>query len=63
MAGECKLRLRAEQLIGDNFKAEMVPLSFKKKNGGNIIKPAPMACIPHLWDRISNVLEQNDAGG
>ena len=30
--------------------------------GDNIIKPAPLAYIPHLWDRVENILEQSDAG-
>ena len=59
-----KMRLKADELLGYNFKAEMVSLSFKHQNSGNIIKPAPLACmyIPHLWDRVENILEQSDAG-
>ena len=62
VASEKKMRLKADDLLGDNFKAEMVPLSFKHQNSGNIIKPAPLAYIPHLWDRVENILEQSDAG-
>ena len=29
VASEKKMRLKADELLSDNFKAEMVPLSFK----------------------------------
>ena len=62
VASEKKMRLKADEFLGYNFKAEMVPLSFKHHNSGNIIKLAPLAYIPHLWDRVENILEQTDAG-
>ena len=43
-----KLCLKTDELLSE---AEMVPLSFKHQNSGNIIKPAPLAYIPHLRDR------------
>ena len=55
MASERKMRLKADEFLGYNFKAEMVPLSFKHQNS------APLAYIPHLWDRVENILEQTDA--
>ena len=32
VASKKKMRLKADDLLGDNFKAEMVPLSFKHQN-------------------------------
>ena len=49
-----KMRLKADELLGDKFKAEMVPFSFKHQNSGNISKPASMAYIPHLWGTFWN---------
>ena len=62
VASEKKMRLKADELLSDNFKAEIVPLSFKHQNSGNVIKPAPLAYIPHLWDRVESILERSDAG-
>lgn len=63
MSSESKMRVRANDLIGINIHAEMVPLSFQHKDGGEVIKQAPIAFIPHLWDRIVTVLEQNESSG
>ena len=59
VASKKKMRLKADDLLGDNFKAEMVPLHLSIRI---VIKPAPLAYIPHLWDRVENILEQSDAG-
>ncbi|KAL5467165.1 hypothetical protein EMCRGX_G031357 [Ephydatia muelleri] len=63
MSSESHMRVRANDLIGSNIHAEMVPLSFQHKDGGEVIKQAPIASIPHLWDRIVTVLEQNQSNG
>ena len=40
-------------------KAELVPLTFKHRDGGEVIKEAAMAYIPDLWSKISDLLDQN----
>lgn len=59
IALETKMREEAKELVGDNLKAEPVPFSFKHKDGGEIIKEAAMAYIPHLWVKINDLLDQN----
>jgi hypothetical protein len=49
IAGEKKMRTISAQIVGENLKAEAVPLSFRLKDGGEEIRPAPMAYIPNLW--------------
>ena len=58
-ASEKSMREEAKQLIGDNLKAELVPLTFKHRDGGEVIKEAAMAYIPNLWLKISELLDQN----
>lgn len=41
IASEKKMRVEARELVGDNLQSEMVPFSFKHKDGGEIIKEAP----------------------
>ena len=60
IAPEGKMRSEANELVGDNICAEMVPFSFSHKDGGEEIKPAAMAYIPNLWERIKDLLEQNN---
>ena len=59
VASEKEMHLKADELLGGNFKAVMVPLSFKHQNSGIVIKPG---VITHLWDRVENILEQSDTG-
>ena len=54
-----KMRHDAADLIGDNLHAELVPFSFSHKDGGEEIKEAPMACIPDLWQKVQDLLDQN----
>ena len=63
MSSERHMRLRASNIIGSNISVEMVPLLFQHKDGGEVIKQAPIASIPDLWDRIVTVLEQNERNG
>ena len=53
------MRNEAKELIGDNINAELVPFSFTHKDGGEEIKPSPMAYVPNLWEKIQCLLEQN----
>ena len=45
---EKKMRKETKQLVGD---AELVPFSFKHKDGGEVVKEAAVAYIPNLWSR------------
>ena len=56
---EGKIRNEAKELIGDNMNAELVPFPFTHKDGGEEIKPSPMAYVPNLWEKIQCLLEQN----
>ena len=60
IAPEGRMRKEAEDLIGDDVCAEKVPFSFSHKDGGEEIKPAAMAYIPNLWEKIQQMLERND---
>ena len=45
--------------MGDNLEAELVPFSFKHKDGGHVIKSAPFACIPNLWNKVCVLLNHH----
>ena len=61
IASERKMSNEAKELVADNILcAEMVPFSFSHKDGGEEIKPAAMAYIPDLWDKITDMLERNN---
>ena len=57
------MRSEATVLIGDNLKAELAPFHFTNKNGREEIKQAPMAYIPHLSNRVEEILNRNDTRG
>ena len=40
-------------------------MSFSHKDGGEVIKDAPIAYVPSLWEKVEGLLEQNsdDDGG
>ena len=59
LASEKKMRVEADQLVGKNLESEMVPFAFPHKDGGQVIKAAPFAFIPSLWDKVKDLLDQN----
>ncbi len=59
LASEGKMRKEASQLIGKNLDSELVPFAYSHKDGGEVIKTAPFAFIPNLWDKIKDLLDQN----
>ena len=59
IASEKRMRKVASELIGDNLEAELAPMSFSHKDGGEVIKEAPIAYIPRLWEKIEDLLNQN----
>ena len=56
---EKSMRAEAKELLGEKLKAELVTLTFKHGDGGEVIKEAAMAYIPDLWSKISDLLDQN----
>ena len=56
------MRQEAKQLQGESLKAELVPLTFKHRDGSEVIREASTAYIPDLWLKISELLEQNCDG-
>ena len=59
MASEAKMRKEASRLVGTNLAAEMVPFAFGHKDGGEVIKVAPFAFVPNLWDKVKQLLDEN----
>lgn len=54
------MRQEAKELVGEDVCSELVPFSFNHKDGGEVIKPAAMAYISNLWEKIQGLLEAND---
>ena len=63
IAGEKKMREVSREIIGENLEAIMTPLSFKLKDGGEEILPAPMACVPNLWAKVEDFLNHHNSQG
>jgi hypothetical protein len=59
IASEKKMRIVASELIGDNLEAELAPMSFNHKDGGEVIKEVPLVYIPRLWEKIESLLNQS----
>ena len=59
IASENRMRKEATDLVGDNLEAELAPMSFTHKDGGETIKDAPIAYIPVLWEKVKDLLDQN----
>ena len=59
LASERRMRKEASDLVGDNLEAELAPMSFTHKDGGEVIRDAPLAYVPNLWEKIQDLLEQN----
>ena len=61
LESEAKERTLATKLVGPNLKAESVPFSFSLDGGAaEEIRKAPMAYIPDLVGKVTQLLEQND---
>ena len=60
MAGEQKMRSVSAELVGENLEAETVPLTFRLKDGGEEIRPAPIAYAPNLWMKVEDMLNNSD---
>ena len=60
LASEKRMREVASELVGDNLEAELAPMSFSHRDGGEVIKEAPIAYIPRLWEKIEDLLKNSD---
>ncbi len=58
-AGEQKQRLLVKELVGPNLSSEAVPFTFAVE-GGEEIRRAPMAYVPNLVAKVTQLLNQND---
>ena len=55
------MRLVATELsIANNIISENALFSFPLKSGGEELKPAPIAYLPHLKYKIFDLLEKNE---
>ncbi len=60
LESEAKERLLSKELVGPNLASEMVAFSFKLDEGGEEIRKAPMAYVPDLVQKVTQLLDQND---
>lgn len=59
-ASEVKERSLAKELVGPNLDAEAVAFTFPADGGGEEIQKAPMAFVPDLVAKVTQLLDQND---
>ncbi len=57
---EGKERSRARELIGPNLTSESVAFTFSLDGGGEELRMAPMAYVPDLPTKVTQLLDQND---
>ena len=60
IASERSLRHRAATLVHNDFIAENAMFSFPLKSGGEELKPAPVVYVPHLKNKIFDLLDKNN---
>ena len=60
LAGEERMHHISSQIVGDNLKGEIAPFSFTIPSGGEKIKGAPLVFIPHLVDKVVQLLDGNE---
>eukprot|EP00731_Ephydatia_muelleri_P009211 Em0004g1549a len=51
------------KIVGDNLKGEIAVFSFTISSGGEEIKGAPLVFIPHLVDKVVQLLDGNERTG
>lgn len=59
VASEKQQRLLSKQLVTTEIVAELAPFTHALKGGGEEIKCGGMAYVPHLSDKVFEVLEQH----
>lgn len=60
LASEAKERTLAKVLVGPNLDAEAVPFTFPNSGSGEHFRRAPMAFVPDLVAKVTQLLDQND---
>ena len=55
-----KERALASVLVGPSLDAEAVPFTFPNPGGGEQFRKAPMAFVPDLVGKVTQLLDQND---
>lgn len=55
---EKRQRQLSKQLISTVVEADVAPFTFALKNGGEEVRPAAMACVPYLPDKIFELLDE-----
>ncbi len=59
IASERKTRALAKTRVTTQVVVEAVPFTFSLKRGGEEVRAAPLVYIPHLEDKIWELLDQN----
>ena len=59
-ASEAKERCIAKVLVGPNLDGEAVAFTFPADGGGEEVQKAPMAFVPHMVAKVTQLLDQND---
>ena len=54
------MRHISSHIVGDNLKGEIAPFSFPLLSGGEEIKGAPLVYIPHLVEKVVQLLDGNE---
>ena len=54
------MRHISTQIVGDNLKGEIAPFSFTIPSGREEIKGTPLVFIPHLVDKVVQLLDGNE---
>ena len=54
------MRHISTHIVGDNLKGEIAPFSFPLPSGGKEIRGAPLVYIPHLVDKVAQLLDGNE---
>ena len=57
---EYKARSLAHDLVGPNLASELMAFTFPLDGGGDEVRKAPMAYVPDLPAKVTQLLEQND---
>ena len=60
MSSEKQQREMAQQWSPDCIEAEYVPFSFPLSNEGEEMRTVPFVCIPDLWTRFIQLLDDMD---
>ena len=60
IAGENRMRTVSGELLGENLEAVATPLTFRLKDGGEEILPAPMVYVKDLWTKVEDLLNNSD---